>query len=58
MAKLTKNQIRAERGFKKQADMCSNCLFCRWRLTSYICAKDDFTVKTANCCSKHERKEA
>lgn len=60
MAKQTKEQIRAARGFKKEADKCSNCLF-YYQPEKYNpaeCTKDDFKIGGASWCNKHERKEA
>ena len=60
MVKQTKDQIRAERGFKKEADKCSNCkhFICLVKYKPAECTKDDFKIGGASWCNKHERKEA
>jgi len=59
MAKQTKDEIREARGFKKEADKCSNCIrFVGIKYESANCTEDGFKISSTNWCNKHERKEA
>jgi len=60
MAKETKEQIRAKRNWKKEANKCSNCT--HYMLTAKYepatCEIDGFKIGGASCCDAHVRKPA
>lgn len=55
-----KDDVRAERGFIKKANDCSNCAFYD-KPVQYepaTCLKDDFKVMASSWCNNHKRKES
>lgn len=60
MAKETKAEIRAKRGFKKTAPKCSDCFFYdkKEQYKPAVCKKDGFNIGGSSICDEYKHNQS